>query len=88
MMIFQSGKPENFVYRPLLGGLPDTSLLDTGCTDFHALDFSLHNSANALQIRIPSPVCYVMRMTDVMSIYGLLATNFTNFCHLILRNFH
>ena len=87
-MFFRSGKPENSANEALLGGLSDAALLDAGCTDFHALNLSFHNSSNALKIRIPSSVSYVVRMTDVVSIYGLLATNFTYFCHLILRNFH
>lgn len=73
----------------LLGGslcgrsrsLYDSPGFDTLRTDFDALGGSVHQHPGALQIRLPAPLGFVIRLTHVVAGPGAFATNITRACH-------
>ena len=62
-----------------LGCLRYFSLLDTGCTNTHALRFAVHLCTDMLKIRQPASPRFIVRVTDVIPVNGSFSANSTNF---------
>ena len=43
--------------------------------------FAVHDRTHPLQVRVPPPIRFVVRVADIVTVDRSLATDFTNACH-------
>src|SRR6267142_380728 len=70
---------------PFLRSLGDSIRFDALRADAHPAHGAVHHGADALEVRIPAPGRLVVRVADVVSRDGTLATNLTHSSHSSIR---
>ena len=51
--------------------------------DINTFDFTIHHSADTLNVRLPGTFRLQMRMADIIARQLALCTNFANTCHVL-----
>ena len=65
----------------VLGGFLDFAATDAGSANAHAFGGAVNQCANGLQVEVPAPLGYVVRVADAVAKLRPTAANFTYSCH-------